>query len=120
MNKKITTSTIIMLLIGAGFLYTLLNKKTTEVPEQTAVTQNNENNINKFYSLSEVAQHKTENDCWTSINGKVYSITELIPNHPAGKEKIMKGCGIDATTIFSRVPKHDLDLLKQNIIGDLK
>ncbi len=129
MNKKIIISTIIIFVMGAGALYASLIKSTPEkestiIPITTESNQQEnedlQTNAVKTYSLSEIALHKTENDCWTSINGKVYNITELIPNHPAGKEKIMKGCGIDATTIFSRVPKHDLDLLKQNIMGDLK
>ncbi len=129
MNKKIIISTVIIFIMGAGALYASLSRPTqnkesattsTTIENKQQETERVPTSTIKTYSLSEVALHKTENDCWTSINGKVYNITELIPNHPAGKEKIMKGCGIEATAIFSRVPKHDLDLLTQNIIGNLR
>lgn len=131
MSKKIIVTIIVLLVVVVGMgLLARKNKEDiyTQTPQENTI--NDQNNVTnqqtntsestKNYTLAEVAIHKTENDCWTVINGKVYDVTKVIPTHPAGKEKIMKGCGIDATSIFTKVPKHDLDLLASNIIGDLR
>ena len=54
----------------------------------------------KKFTNEEVAAHKTANDCWTIINGKVYDITKYVSGHPGGNE-ILRACGIDATTLFT-------------------
>ncbi|MFA5889128.1 MAG: cytochrome b5-like heme/steroid binding domain-containing protein [Candidatus Paceibacterota bacterium] len=108
-NKKIIIWTIIILLIGAGILYLSLSKK-----------NNTTTTIVKLYTLQEVSSHSSENDCWTAIDGKIYDITTVIPLHPAGKDKIMRGCGVDATNTFNRVGAHDIEKLKQNFVGNLK
>lgn len=131
MSKKIIITIIVLLVVIVGMgLFAKKDKKDiyTQTPQENTAgdqskptnQQTNTSESAKSYTLAEVAAHKTENDCWTVINGKVYDITKTIPTHPAGKEKIMKGCGIDATSIFTKVPKHDLALLSSNIIGDLK
>lgn len=52
------------------------------------------------YTLSEVAKHKTKEDLWMIINGKVYDITNYRRYHPGG-DKIMQGAGSDGTGLFS-------------------
>jgi cytochrome b involved in lipid metabolism len=34
-----------------------------------------ENPNEHFYTLEEVAQHKSEDDCWTILNGRIYDVT---------------------------------------------
>lgn len=73
------------------------------------------------YSLSDVAGHNLESDCWTVVSGKVYNITPYVNSHPGGKEKILKGCGVDSTDIFNA--KHQpgaFNNLKNYLIGSLK
>ena len=48
------------------------------------------------YSLSEVSQHNTKDDCWLVVADSVYDVTNFITDHPGGDE-ILKGCGKDAT-----------------------
>jgi len=50
--------------------------------------------------LEEVAQHNSELDCWTVVDGRVYNIAPFISQHPGGR-KIMRAAGIDGTEIFS-------------------
>lgn len=57
----------------------------------------------KVYALDEVAKHASQTDCWTAIDGKVYDVTMAIAGHPGGADKIMKGCGIDATQIYNGI-----------------
>lgn len=51
---------------------------------------------------SELKRHNSEFDCWTAYNGKVYNITQYIPYHPGGYDKIMMGAGRDCTNLFNK------------------
>ena len=54
----------------------------------------------KTISLSEVASHDSESDCWMAVDGKVYEVTNFIKSHPGGNV-IVQGCGKDASRLFS-------------------
>lgn len=49
---------------------------------------------------TEVANHTTESDCWTIIDGAVYDLTSYIPRHEGG-DNILSACGADATAYFN-------------------
>ena len=51
--------------------------------------------------MSEVAQHRKKDDCWTVYKGKVYNITSYIERHPGGN-KIMAGAGKDCTKLYQK------------------
>ena len=51
--------------------------------------------------MEEVVKHRTNEDCWTVIDGLVYDITKYIGIHPGGK-KIMLGAGKEASDIFRK------------------
>jgi cytochrome b involved in lipid metabolism len=75
----------------------------------------------KTYTASEVSVHNQESDCWMIVSGKVYDITSYISQHPAGKESILKGCGIDDSANYSKVNPHKgaADILGDYYVGDL-
>mmetsp|Transcript_1750 Transcript_1750/g.1746 ORF Transcript_1750/g.1746 Transcript_1750/m.1746 type:complete len:152 (-) Transcript_1750:776-1231(-) len=50
----------------------------------------------------ELQIHKTKEDCWTCINGKVFNITPYIDFHPGGVNEIMKCAGRDGTVLFNK------------------
>lgn len=50
-------------------------------------------------ALSEVSNHKSADDCWMAVDGKVYDVTDFIANHPGGNV-ITQGCGKDASRLF--------------------
>ncbi len=75
------------------------------------------------YTIEEVAQHNTPEDCWTAINGEVANITSFFGKHPGGDENLGKACGKEATEIFESIKKHDpngYETLKNFTIGMLK
>ncbi len=72
----------------------------------------------KTFTAQEVATHNTKNDCWMSINGKVLNVTSFISLHPGG-DKILKGCGVDATGYFNKVPSH-LQGTAQSLLSKLQ
>ena len=54
-------------------------------------------------ALKEVQLHKTLDDCWMAINGRVYNVTPYVPFHPGGVKEIMKGAGKDATALIHKI-----------------
>jgi len=55
------------------------------------------------FTLKEIANHNSINDCWMVIHGKVYDFTDFIFGHPGGAT-ILEGCGKDATTLYETRP----------------
>ncbi len=117
---------IILLIVGAGAYFLNVSNKSDTV--QTPTTQNTitigEPNPStpKTYTLAEVSQHKTENDCWTAVNGGVYDLSPFVHSHPGGVPNITKLCGIDGTTIFTaqhsgqEAPEAELASLKIGVL----
>jgi cytochrome b involved in lipid metabolism len=52
------------------------------------------------FTLADIATHATETDCWTTIDGNVYNLTQFITEHPGGKRGIIGICGKDGTEAF--------------------
>ena len=59
--------------------------------EQPAVASN------ESYSLEEIGEHGSEDDCWMAIEGKVYDLTAYLGRHPAGSAIMISWCGREAT-----------------------
>jgi cytochrome b involved in lipid metabolism len=49
------------------------------------------------YTLQQVAEHRTLQDCWMAIEGVVYDFTAYIPDHPTPPFVLEQWCGKDAT-----------------------
>lgn len=94
---------------------------TTSAPKETTkpVTPTSNPSTNKSYTATEVAAHSNASSCWLILDAKVYDVTKFIPNHPGG-EAILRGCGKDATQMFSRHPASAKAMKEQFYIGDLK
>lgn len=76
----------------------------------------------------EVAQHDSRESCWiivrgcawpmrwtalTHTDGKVYDVTEFLPEHPGGSRIILKYAGKDATDEYD--PIHPPDAITENL-----
>ncbi|KAK4308467.1 hypothetical protein Pmani_019835 [Petrolisthes manimaculis] len=53
----------------------------------------------------QLAKHNKRGDLWMSLRGKVYNVTAYLEFHPGGEDELMRGAGIDATTLFNEVHK---------------
>ncbi|KAG2234495.1 cytochrome b5-like heme/steroid binding domain-containing protein [Thamnidium elegans] len=52
------------------------------------------------YTLEEIRKHKSPEDAWTAIQGKVYNITPYLKFHPGGVKDLMRIAGRDGTKLF--------------------
>ncbi len=57
----------------------------------------------------QVSRHNTRESCWVIIHGRVYDVTEFLPEHPGGPNVILKYAGRDATEEYE--PIHPPDTL---------
>lgn len=60
------------------------------------------------YTLEEIRQHRTQEDAWTAIAGKVYNMTPYLKFHPGGVKDLMRVAGRDGTKLFSKCKKVNL------------
>mgnify|MGYP001260889724 CR=1 FL=1 len=83
-----------------------LDQTPAETANQTPVAST-ENPQAAPLTLTEVAKHASPADCWMAIDGQVYDMTPYVASgkHPGG-EKILNGCGKDASLMFQMVGKH--------------
>ena len=75
------------------------------------------------YSLQEVANHNTKDDCWLVINDEVYDVTEFMDEHPGGASMLKMVAGKDATLHFEELHKPEIlssigAEFKIGVIGD--
>ncbi|KAG1046877.1 hypothetical protein G6F43_010655 [Rhizopus delemar] len=70
-----------------------------------------------FLSLKEVEKHNKKNDIWIIIHGKVYDLTNFLPEHPGGQKIILKYAGKDATDSFD--PIHPPDIIQRLLPPDV-
>ena len=53
------------------------------------------------YTLDGIAQHATTADCWTTIGGGVFDVTQWIPLHPGGPQVVAALCGSDGSAAYN-------------------
>ncbi len=77
-------------------------------------------NIAPGLTLSEVAKHSTQSDCYLIVNDGVYDVTSYINQHPGGVKNITSRCGTEATKTFSAIHSNFAwNLLSKFYLGDL-
>lgn len=58
----------------------------------------------KTYSLADVSQHCTPEDCWVIIHGFVYNVSKYLDKHPGGPNLVMKNAGMSLLSLVSSAP----------------
>jgi len=62
-------------------------------------------------SKLELALHNHADDCWISIDGKIYDVTQFLKQHPGGERIILDVAGTEVTEQFLEV--HSVDVLRK-------
>ncbi|MDD2786297.1 MAG: cytochrome b5-like heme/steroid binding domain-containing protein [Patescibacteria group bacterium] len=127
MKKSLFLAVAVLFAFGAGCGSSQpTNTASNSQPSsQQDVAVGGQNIAVQTYALADVALHTTASDCWMAIDGKVYNATSFIPNHPGG-DKILQGCGKDATSLFDGIKggrghsQDAADIMQALYIGDLK
>lgn len=60
-----------------------------------------------------VAEHASPESCWIIVHGRVYDVTEFLPEHPGGSKIILKYAGKDATEAYD--PIHPPDAITTHL-----
>ncbi len=125
MKNTLISIVLIILLASAGIFF-FWGKDTKSSSTQTLENQSSQQAAdqknNKTFSSGDVSAHNSKDDCWLIVENKVYNVTAFIPEHPGG-DKILRGCGKDATQMFEREREHQENnassYLPKYYIGDL-
>ncbi|KAI3900910.1 hypothetical protein MKW98_026477 [Papaver atlanticum] len=76
----------------------------------------------KSFPLSEVTLHSSKSDCWLTIHGKVYDVTNFLEEHPGGEDVLLESAAKgDATNDFEDVGHSSTatSMLSSYLIGTL-
>eukprot|EP01119_Soliformovum_irregulare_P006754 TRINITY_DN19183_c0_g1_i1.p1 TRINITY_DN19183_c0_g1~~TRINITY_DN19183_c0_g1_i1.p1 ORF type:complete len:453 (-),score=91.41 TRINITY_DN19183_c0_g1_i1:48-1406(-) len=74
----------------------------------------------RTFTWNEIGKHKSANDCWVVVKGKVYDVTGFVSEHPGGR-LILNGAGRDATPlVMSYHPLYVQNLIKKFEIGQVQ
>jgi cytochrome b involved in lipid metabolism len=120
MKKALPIIIIIALVaVGAGAFALSANQENTPISDTNTTTRTSTTPAtNKSqdtpppseelasYTLEQVAERDSKDDCWTIIDGSVYNITAYIPRHPGGDE-ILLACGEDGSSLFNQRTTND-------------
>jgi len=123
MKKEFIFGLIMVLIVGGG-LFFVFNKKEEKKQRIEIKKVEQETPKKSSFSISDVAKHNNENDCWIVIDGKVYDVTSYIESHPGGKV-MANFCGQDGSLAFATKGKNKphspaaYEILKTLYIGDL-
>ncbi|GBE87411.1 oxidoreductase [Sparassis latifolia] len=76
----------------------------------------------RIYTLEDVAAHSSPSSCWVTRDGKVYDVTNFLPDHPGGDDLLLSYAGRDVGAIMKDSSQHDhsdsaYDMLDECIIG---
>ncbi|KAI5839008.1 FMN-dependent dehydrogenase-domain-containing protein [Morchella snyderi] len=72
----------------------------------------------KNITTDDVSKHSTQSDCWMTVRGTVYDVTEFLQQHPGGPQALLAYAGADATGAYDSV--HTPELLEKDAPASIK
>eukprot|EP01113_Clastostelium_recurvatum_P043300 TRINITY_DN7132_c0_g1_i1.p1 TRINITY_DN7132_c0_g1~~TRINITY_DN7132_c0_g1_i1.p1 ORF type:complete len:471 (-),score=126.58 TRINITY_DN7132_c0_g1_i1:46-1458(-) len=73
----------------------------------------------KKFTWDQIKDHRSKDDCWIVVQGKVYDVTSWTGRHPGG-DVILTGGGRESTALFySYHPRKVLPMIEKYYIGDV-
>ena len=93
--KKLVYTVFIAFWAAIGTL-TLVNTLAPDIAEEEKRPVRDDTEPTE-YSMVEVEEHASLDDCWMVIEGVVYDVSEYVPRHPAPPRVLKPWCGREAT-----------------------
>mmetsp|Transcript_9636 Transcript_9636/g.14274 ORF Transcript_9636/g.14274 Transcript_9636/m.14274 type:complete len:1290 (+) Transcript_9636:112-3981(+) len=86
------------------------NRKTQSNTNGETSTRSGKTDANNLREITpeELAMHNTEDDCWVSIHGSIYDLTDFAEEHPPGAQSIIDLAGMDGTEAFESVHNENI------------
>jgi cytochrome b involved in lipid metabolism len=84
--------------LSAWDVFSQAMKVYDEPPSTSAETEEEVKELPSF-TLEQVSEHKTKEDLWTAIDGKVYNLTQFVASHPGGDKILLVG-GREGSKLF--------------------
>ena len=88
-DKRIVIAAVIIIAV-LGFYFFISHDELDAVDLEVDALQSNNARV---ISATELSLHSIEKDCWVAYNGKVYDVTEWLPQHPGSADAIIPYCG---------------------------
>lgn len=108
-HKKIKGIFVIMVAISSTLAYNAFllyhDRASVPAPMTSAPLSVDTNNTSEdTFTLAQVAEHATPENCWMAAFGNVYDLTEYVAarEHPGGQASLISGCGEEITNSFER------------------
>lgn len=97
MRHTIALAVLFIVVLGGGYIAygRMSSSPVTIAPTPTTVAP-----ASGSYTAAQVAEHDNAQDCWSTIGGNVYDLTQWIDQHPGGEAPILGICGKDGTEAF--------------------
>jgi hypothetical protein len=95
--KKIVFAAFVAFWSSVATIATLHAMGPAVAPATTAQDSAADSNEGSGYTLEQVAEHATLEDCWMAIEGVVYDFTAYVPRHPTPASVLEAWCGREAT-----------------------
>lgn len=101
-EKKGYFSNYIILVSGIGLLGCVTACLSSSIQNNTSTHGHDFINSDTIpiVQQAELSLHNKPGDCWVSIHGHVYDVTEFLESHPGGADKLLRFAGKDATRSF--------------------
>lgn len=122
-NALIVISLVVLLVSAGLVVFIWQNHEKSETADLVSAIASpsagqNQNNSD-LYTLEEISKHNSKNDCWMVIDNNVYNVSSFVDKHPGG-DKILQGCGKDATEMFNAERKHLFSSVAKQMMSLLK
>jgi cytochrome b involved in lipid metabolism len=105
-QKNIIIAVILVAILAIGG-YLAISSGDEEVATTNESNSTQEaGSTTETFTAEQVAEHNSEDDCWTIVDGNVYDLTSYIPRHPGGSD-ILLACGTDGSSLFNERKTED-------------
>jgi sulfite oxidase len=127
MSLAMAVSSGYYFLVQQQNVYARLEEETTSATETPTLEEEaaaGEDSLLPVYTSKDVARHNSTEDgskrIWMSYGGYVYDVTDFIPNHPGGTEKILLAAGSHIEPYWDTYRQHFSSLLPLQYLEAMK